>query len=85
MVGVYNAACAANGETETWTEAALGNDLANLTNIAPTQTTCWPSWADRLVAISEIEWNDTTEGQRHHRSVGFVHPQWRRRGIGTPS
>lgn len=38
---------------------------------------------DRLVATSSIEWADTTEGERHYFSRGWVHPDQLRRGIGT--
>lgn len=36
-----------------------------------------------LVAFRDVEWIDTTDGLREYRLGGTVHPDWRRRGIGT--
>jgi mycothiol synthase len=35
------------------------------------------------VAISERTWVETTDGFREYRTDGAVHPDWRRRGIGS--
>lgn len=35
------------------------------------------------VAYAWVDWVDTTAGEREYRSRGFVHPSFRRRGIGT--
>lgn len=35
-----------------------------------------------LVAYGWTFWIDTTDGLREHRTNGFVHPDWRKRGIG---
>ena len=49
--------------------------------------------ASRDVVVAEVDgevvaygvsgWVDTTDGLREHRSRGYVHPEWRRRGIGS--
>jgi mycothiol synthase len=40
--------------------------------------------ADRaMVAFRDVEWIDTNDGLREYRLGGTVHPDWRRRGIGT--
>ena len=36
-----------------------------------------------VVAFSDLTWVDTTDGLREYRVSGAVHPNWRRRGIGT--
>ncbi|HEX2195161.1 MAG TPA: GNAT family N-acetyltransferase [Candidatus Limnocylindria bacterium] len=36
-----------------------------------------------LVGYRDVEWIDTNDGQREFRLGGTVHPDWRRRGIGT--
>ena len=38
----------------------------------------------RPVAFAKMDWVDTTDGElREYRLHGIVHPDWRRRGIGT--
>jgi mycothiol synthase len=37
----------------------------------------------KLVAFSDAEWVDTTDGLREFRTGATVDPQWRRRGIGA--
>jgi mycothiol synthase len=36
-----------------------------------------------FVAFRDVEWIDTNDGLREYRLGGTVHPEWRRRGIGT--
>ena len=36
-----------------------------------------------IVAFTDCSWVDTTDGLREYRISGAVHPDWRRRGIGT--
>jgi ribosomal protein S18 acetylase RimI-like enzyme len=36
-----------------------------------------------MVAFRDVEWIDTNDGLREYRLGGTVHPEWRRRGIGT--
>lgn len=36
-----------------------------------------------MVAFTDCTWVDTTDGLRDYRISGAVHPDWRRRGIGT--
>lgn len=58
-------------------------ELGNPTNVDPRQDYVHAIAGDRMVATSSIEWADTTDGQRHYYSRGWVHPEWQRRGIGT--
>lgn len=37
----------------------------------------------QMVAFRDVEWIDTNDGLREYRLGGTVHPDWRRRGIGT--
>jgi ribosomal protein S18 acetylase RimI-like enzyme len=37
---------------------------------------------DRLAVFSSIEYADTSDGERHYRSLGNLHPDFRRRGLG---
>jgi mycothiol synthase len=36
-----------------------------------------------VAAFTDVNWVDTTDGLREYRISGAVHPDWRRRGIGT--
>ena len=36
-----------------------------------------------LVAYCRVFWQDLVEGGRSYENFGFVHPEWRRHGIGT--
>jgi mycothiol synthase len=37
----------------------------------------------RMIGFRDVEWVDTNGGLREYRLGGNVHPDWRRRGIGT--
>jgi mycothiol synthase len=38
--------------------------------------------AGELIAYGWVGWADTTDGLREYRLGGYVHPAWRRRGVG---
>jgi mycothiol synthase len=82
LAEVAQAANAANGDTEFISAASIAIDMANQTHIDPGEDVVLALVGDRLVAWSSIEWSDTPDGERHYRSFGDVHPDWRRRGIG---
>ncbi len=82
MAEVAQAANVANGDTEYISAASIAIDMANRTHIDPREDVVLALVGDRLVAWSSIEWSDTSDGERHYRSFGDVHPDWRRRGIG---
>jgi len=82
MAELRNIATRANGDTQTWSVDELRNQIAHPSHIEPAESHLLAFVGDQLVATSEIEWADTTQGQRHYRSLGWVLPEWRRRGIG---
>lgn len=82
IVELYNAVNAANGNTEVWTVEEEKNELRNIPHIDPRQDFILGFVKDRLVASSSINYADTSDGQRLYRSRGWVHPDWRRKGIG---
>jgi ribosomal protein S18 acetylase RimI-like enzyme len=82
MAEVANAARAADGDTEHSSEASVALDMANRAHIDPAQDVMLAFVDQQLVAVSSIEWSDTSDGERHFSSVGDVHPAWRRQGIG---
>lgn len=82
LVELYAAVNLVDGNTEVWTAEQERNELRNIPHVDPTRDFIMGFVADRLVASSSIGWSDTSAGQRLYRSTGFVHPEWRRRGIG---
>lgn len=84
FVRIFNAAAAADEIDERVSEAGLTNWFGH-----PTRTFD----ASRDVVVAEVDgqvvaygfsaWVDTTDGLREHRTRGHVHPEWRRRGVGS--
>lgn len=83
LVAMLRLADAANGEEMVASVDRLRNAYANMTRIDPREDIILGFVGDQLVAHSVIEWADTAYGERHFNSEGSVHPDWRRRGIGT--
>ena len=82
MVDVAQAAYEANHETEHISLELLRSEFRNPSHIAPEEGTILAFVGDRPVAFATTEYSDTTAGDRHYRSLGYVHPDWRRHGIG---
>lgn len=83
LVAMLRLADAANGEEMVASVDRLRNAYTNMTRIDPREDVILGFVGDQLVAHSVIEWADTAYGERHFNSEGSVHPDWRRRGIGT--
>lgn len=83
MVDVASAAMRANGVGWAWTRESLSHELANPTHADPTRDVLLAFVGECLVAWSQTEWVDSNEGERLYWAVGHVHPEWRRRGLGT--
>ncbi len=83
MAPIANAVYAANGVDELTTVADLEHWLGHATvGFDPTQDVALVEVDGALVAYGWVDWVDTTEGTREFRVVGYVHPEWQRRGIG---
>ncbi len=83
MAEVANATNEANGVTDRWSSQMMASELRNPTHVRPQDGHLLAFVDERLVAYSEIEYTDTTDGERHYRSNGRVRPEWRRRGLGA--
>jgi mycothiol synthase len=83
IVEVLRAADEANGETMVVSIDRVRNHYRNMSRIDPREDVLLGFVGDRLVANSFIEWADTAYGERHFNSLGAVHPDWRRLGIGA--
>lgn len=82
MVEVANAFNEANGEKERWSVDMMRSDFRTPTHIAPEEGVLLGFVGDRLAVFSSIEYSDTSDGERHYRSLGNLHPEFRRRGLG---
>lgn len=82
LVALYAAVNQADGDPEVWTIEQERNELRNIPHVDPRRDFILAFVDDQLVASSSIGWSDTSQGQRLYRSRGWVHPEWRRRGIG---
>ena len=84
IAGLLRASFAANGDTVGIDPDDLRNEFRNLPNVDPALDMVLGFAGERLVARSFIEWADTPDGAaRYYESWGDVHPDWRRRGIGS--
>jgi ribosomal protein S18 acetylase RimI-like enzyme len=82
MVAVFNAAHEANGIEELTTLEELTLNYATLVNCDPVHDLLLAEVEGTIVAYSRVFWRDLVEGGRSYECFGFVHPDWRRRGIG---
>ncbi len=82
IVGLLRAVDEANGQTMVASIDRLRTHYRNMTRVDPREDVVLAFVGDRLVAMSAIEWADTSYGERHFASQGAVHPEWRRQGIG---
>lgn len=82
MLRVYSAAHEADGIDEVTTLEQLRLNYANLVNCDPGRDILMAEVDGELVAYARVFWQDLVEGGRSYEAFGFVHPAWRRRGIG---
>ena len=62
-------------------EAALANELANFADFEPTRDLLLAEIGGQLVAASR-QFRLIRDGEREFDTFGWVHPDWRRRGLG---
>jgi mycothiol synthase len=79
---VADAARAADGEIERNSFEAFRAYYRNLEHCTPSTDLAVARQGDEIVAYARVYWSDTTDGERWYESIGFVHPDHRRRGIG---
>ena len=82
MLGVYTAAHEADGLEEVTTLDQLRLNYSTLVNCDPARDIVLAEVEGDLVGYARVFWNDLVEGGRSYENFGFVHPDWRRRGIG---
>jgi mycothiol synthase len=82
MLRVYRAAHDADGLEEVTTLEQITLNYATLWNCDPARDVVLAEVDGELVAYSRVFWSELVEGGRSYQNFGFVHPDWRRRGIG---
>jgi mycothiol synthase len=82
MVGVYSAAHEADGLEEVLTLEQAKLNYATLVNCDPARDMVLAEVDGDVVAYARVFWQDLVEGGRSYECFGFVHPEWRHRGIG---
>ncbi|HET6380761.1 MAG TPA: GNAT family N-acetyltransferase, partial [candidate division Zixibacteria bacterium] len=82
--GIFAAANAADGVEERVTFEALRNWATHATpHFDPARDLVVATVDERPVGYGFTSWVDTTDGRRDYLTRGHVHPDWRRRRIGT--
>ena len=82
MVRVYQAVHDHDGLEEVLTLDQAKLNYATLVNCDPSRDVVLAEVDGEAVAYARVFWNDLVEGGRSYENFGFVHPAWRRRGIG---
>jgi mycothiol synthase len=84
FVRIANAANEADGIDEHASEAGLSNWLLTpRANYQPVDDIVVATAAGEVIGYGWTDWVETTDGKREYRTRGHVHPDWRRRGVGT--
>lgn len=82
MLDVLLAAHEANNIEEIQTLEQMTLSYRNLVNCDVGRDLLLAEADGQLVAYSRVFWQDLVDGGRSYECFGFVHPAWRRRGIG---
>jgi mycothiol synthase len=82
MLRVANAVRAADGVEEVLTIEGMTLNYATLVNCDPARDIVLAEVYGEVVAYARVYWQDLVEGGRSYECFGFVHPDWRRHGIG---
>jgi GNAT superfamily N-acetyltransferase len=83
MVAILDACNAADRLDFINTVEEIAWVFAHLKNCAPERDMLFAEVDGETVAFSRVWWVEEGTGERLYTSLGFVHPDWRRRGLGT--
>jgi mycothiol synthase len=83
MLEVYAAAHEADGLEDVTTLDQMKLNYATLVNSDPARDMLLAEVDGVVVAYARVFWTELVEGGRSYENFGFVHPAWRRRGIGS--
>ncbi|MBA2720849.1 MAG: GNAT family N-acetyltransferase [Chloroflexi bacterium] len=80
---VQDAARVADSEIDRNSLAGFATYYRHLERCDPTRDLVVAEVDGTVVGYARVEWNDSNDGERWYEGMGNVHPDWRRRGIGT--
>jgi mycothiol synthase len=84
MARISNEANARDGINERVSAEAMANWIAHPSpHFDPTKDVVVAAVGDAVVGYGFTEWVETSDGKREYRTRGNVHPDWRRRRIGS--
>jgi GNAT superfamily N-acetyltransferase len=83
MVTILDACNAADGLEYINTVAEITWVFAHLTNCDPVRDMLFAEVEGQTVAFCRVWWVEEYSGERLYKSLGFVHPGWRRKGLGA--
>jgi mycothiol synthase len=83
MVVILNACSVADGLEYINSVDEITWVFAHLKNCDPEQDMLFAEVSGETIAFSRVWWAEEGTGERLYISLGFVHPDWRRKGLGT--
>jgi mycothiol synthase len=83
MVAILDACNAADALEYINTVDEVAWVFAHLTNCDPERDMLFAEVDGATVAFSRVWWTEESTGERLYISLGFVHPAWRRKGLGA--
>jgi len=81
MAAIIQACSVVDQSDSVVTEETLRHDYRYLTHCDPYRDMIFAEIGNQTVAYGRVYWRDELEGNRIFALIGYVHPDWRRRGI----
>ncbi len=82
MAAIIQACSAADQSDSVTTEETIRHEYRYLTHCDPYQDMIFAEVGGQSVAYGRVYWRDELEGNRIYALIGYVHPNWRQKGIG---
>jgi mycothiol synthase len=83
MVAILDACNSVDGLDYINTVAEVAWVFSHQKNCDPERDTLFAQVEEETVAFSRVWWVEESSGERMYKSLGFVRPAWRRRGLGA--
>jgi mycothiol synthase len=83
MVAILDACNAADGLDFINTVEEVAHVFGHLWNCDPEQDMLFAEVEGETIAFSRVWWVEEGTGERLYKSLGFLRPEWRRRGLGA--
>ncbi len=83
IMDVFNACKGVDGFEYTMTLEGVAHHFEHIVNCDPTKDMFFVQVMDQPVAYGRVGWYEEREGNFIYYSLGWVLPEWRRKGIGT--